>query len=90
MSVFNKIFIGFIKFYRTVLSPLFGPNCRYAPTCSEYTVQAIEKFGVVKGLWLGGRRICSCHPWGGHGYHPVPEKFHWYKRKTCCRKQDNK
>ena len=51
--------------------------CRYEPTCSMYTYQAIEKFGIIKGIYLGTKRILRCHPWGGSGYDPVPEEFKW-------------
>jgi putative membrane protein insertion efficiency factor len=61
-----------IRFYRYVISPLLGSRCRYTPTCSEYAIEAIERFGAVKGGWLAGKRILSCHPWGKHGYDPVP------------------
>jgi putative membrane protein insertion efficiency factor len=49
-----------------------GHHCRYSPTCSEYAVEAIERFGVFKGSWLAGKRLFSCHPWGKSGYDPVP------------------
>jgi putative membrane protein insertion efficiency factor len=74
MSIIKKIFILPIKFYQFAISPLLGPSCRYEPTCSHYMVQAIEEWGVIKGLWLGIKRILSCHPWGGHGHDPVPKK----------------
>lgn len=61
-----------ILFYRGAISPLKPPTCRYNPTCSEYTIQALRKYGPFKGLWLGLKRILRCHPWGGHGYDPVP------------------
>lgn len=64
--------MGLIWFYRLFISPLLGPNCRYAPTCSAYAIEAIEKHGAIKGAWLGIRRILRCHPWGGSGYDPVP------------------
>ncbi len=94
MRLARFLFILPIRVYQKFVSPVLGGNCRYLPTCSAYTIDAIEKFGVIKGLWLGARRIGSCHPWGGHGYQPVPEKFswgkfYWYKGKTCCRKHDN-
>ena len=61
-----------IKFYQILISPLLGPRCRYHPTCSNYAVQAIEKHGAFKGVWLAFKRIISCHPWGGSGHDPVP------------------
>lgn len=70
----KKIFIGLIKFYQSAISPHLGQRCRYAPTCSAYTAQAIEEWGVWKGIWLGLKRISRCHPWGSHGYDPVPKR----------------
>lgn len=61
-----------IQFYRKFISPLTPPSCRYTPTCSEYAVEALRKYGPFKGGWLALRRLLSCHPWGGHGYDPVP------------------
>lgn len=61
-----------IHSYRYLISPLLGTNCRYAPSCSEYAVTALERHGVVKGGWLAVRRIARCHPFGGHGHDPVP------------------
>ncbi|MEX0286796.1 MAG: membrane protein insertion efficiency factor YidD [Paracoccaceae bacterium] len=63
-----------VRFYRLVLSPLLGQNCRYQPTCSAYALEALEKHGAVSGGWLAIRRISRCHPWGGTGYDPVPER----------------
>ena len=65
-------FILLIKFYQYVISPAIGPKCRYTPTCSHYALEAINKYGVIKGIWLGLKRISRCHPWGGHGHDPVP------------------
>ena len=65
-------FIGAIRFYQCCISPLTPPACRFTPTCSQYTLEAIRKYGVVKGGWLGVKRIARCHPWGGSGYDPVP------------------
>ncbi|MDR2953516.1 MAG: membrane protein insertion efficiency factor YidD [Prevotella sp.] len=61
-----------IYFYKGAISPMLPPSCRYTPTCSEYAIQAIKKYGPFKGFWLGLKRILRCHPWGGHGYDPVP------------------
>lgn len=62
-----------IKVYQRLISPLFPSTCRYQPTCSHYTVEALQKHGFFKGGWLAIKRILSCHPWGGSGYDPVPE-----------------
>lgn len=61
-----------IWFYRACISPIKPPSCRFVPTCSEYALQAIRKYGPFKGFWLAVKRILRCHPWGGHGYDPVP------------------
>ena len=68
-----RLFQIIIKFYSWVISPLLGSNCRYSPTCSEYSYIAFERFGVCKGCALTVKRLCRCHPWGGSGYDPVPE-----------------
>ncbi len=65
-------FIILIKIYQLLISPLFPSSCRYTPTCSHYTVEALHKYGLFKGGWLGIKRISRCHPWGGSGYDPVP------------------
>ncbi|EDM44823.1 hypothetical protein SCB49_01844 [unidentified eubacterium SCB49] len=67
-------FIFLIRVYQHVLSPLIPPTCRYTPTCSHYTVEALQTHGLIKGGWLGIKRIASCNPWGGHGHDPVPPK----------------
>ncbi|GIK59797.1 MAG: membrane protein insertion efficiency factor YidD [Ignavibacteriota bacterium] len=76
---FKKIFeflaiplIIVIKIYQLIISPLFPPSCRFTPTCSHYTIEALRKYGIIKGSWLGFKRIIKCHPWGGSGYDPVP------------------
>lgn len=68
--------IGAIRVYQWTLSPLIGPACRYMPSCSEYAAEAIRTHGALRGGWLGARRLCRCHPWGGHGYDPVPPAAH--------------
>jgi putative membrane protein insertion efficiency factor len=70
----KKLFILPIRLYQRYLSPLLGQNCRFDPTCSHFAVEAIEEWGVIKGIWMGARRIAKCHPWGGFGYDPVPKK----------------
>lgn len=61
-----------IRLYQVTLSPFIGKSCRYTPTCSNYGIEAIEKYGFFKGGWLTIKRILSCNPWGGSGYDPVP------------------
>ena len=65
-------FIALIKIYQWIISPWLGPKCRYTPTCSHYALEAFKKYGVFKGFWLSVKRISRCHPWGGHGFDPVP------------------
>jgi len=65
-------FILLVKFYQIIISPLFPSSCRYSPTCSHYTIDALKKYGLFKGGWFGIKRISRCHPWGGHGHDPVP------------------
>ena len=71
----KKIFIGLIRGYQRFISPLFPPSCRYYPTCSNYSVQAIQKHGAIKGSIMGTSRILRCHPFVKGGYDPVPEQF---------------
>ncbi|GAF05381.1 membrane protein insertion efficiency factor YidD [Saccharicrinis fermentans] len=61
-----------IKIYQWTISPLLGASCRYTPTCSAYSIQALKKHGPIKGSYLAIKRILSCNPWGGHGHDPVP------------------
>jgi len=70
--VVSRLFILMIRFYQLSISPILGQNCRYDPTCSQYSIEAINKYGPFKGGWIGLKRILSCHPWGGHGHDPVP------------------
>lgn len=63
-----------VRAYRLILSPWVGFNCRYQPTCSAYALEALEKHGALRGAWLAARRIGRCHPLGGHGYDPVPDR----------------
>ncbi|MCC7233290.1 MAG: membrane protein insertion efficiency factor YidD [Bacteroidia bacterium] len=70
--ILGKIFILLIRFYQVTLSPLLRQSCRFHPTCSEYGMEAIRKYGPFRGGWLTLKRLSRCHPWGGHGYDPVP------------------
>ena len=68
----EKVLIAPIHVYRYAISPLLPATCRYTPTCSQYAIEAIKKHGPLKGSLLAAKRIGRCHPWGGHGYDPVP------------------
>ncbi len=74
MKYLRKIYIFPIKVYQWTISPLLGQTCRFEPSCSHYAVEAVEEWGIFKGTWLGLKRIFRCHPWGGHGFDPVPKK----------------
>jgi putative membrane protein insertion efficiency factor len=63
---------GLVGLYRSAVSPLIGANCRFEPTCSEYAEEALRRYGLFRGGWLTLKRLARCHPWGGHGYDPVP------------------
>ncbi|HEY9896540.1 MAG TPA: membrane protein insertion efficiency factor YidD [Candidatus Sericytochromatia bacterium] len=66
------LLMGVIRGYRAFLSPLFPPSCRFQPTCSQYALEAVDRFGVLQGSWLTAKRICRCHPFHPGGYDPVP------------------
>jgi putative membrane protein insertion efficiency factor len=68
----RRLAVGAIGLYQRTVSPLLGPACRYEPSCSEYTREAIEKYGIARGSWMGMRRISRCHPFHAGGYDPVP------------------
>ena len=72
--ILKKIFIFPVRLYQLVISPILPQTCRHTPTCSQYTIEAIETHGAIKGTWLGLRRLSRCHPWGTHGYDPVPPR----------------
>lgn len=82
-TFFNKLYSFFkkalfwllwflVRFYQVCISPLFPASCRYTPTCSQYAIEALKKYGPFKGGWLTVKRLLRCHPWGGSGYDPVP------------------
>ena len=79
MQIIKFILIKIIKFYKLFISPYIGNNCRYMPTCSEYSIDALKKFGLLKGLYMSFKRILSCHPikflGGGEGFDPVDKKI---------------
>jgi putative membrane protein insertion efficiency factor len=71
-KLLQNIFLLPVYFYQKVISPMFPPSCRFVPTCSQYMVEAVKKYGILKGSWLGVKRILRCNPWGGKGFDPVP------------------
>ena len=75
MNFLTYILIKLIKGYKFLISPLLGNSCRYFPTCSEYSIEALNEFGLVKGIYLSLRRIISCHPWGKGGFDPIKKEM---------------
>ena len=75
----NKIvtfpFVLLIRGYQLIVSPLLGSNCRFMPTCSEYALESLKEYGLIKGTFLTIKRIGKCHPWGSNGYDPIPTKM---------------
>jgi putative membrane protein insertion efficiency factor len=72
MTFYERVIRTGHRAYKLTLSPWIGRQCRYLPTCSDYAAEALIEHGPVRGGWLAARRLCSCHPWGGSGYDPVP------------------
>lgn len=73
MTFASRACITLIRGYQRFISPLLGKNCRFYPTCSQYTLEAVERFGFIRGAWLGARRIVRCGPWHPGGFDPVPD-----------------
>lgn len=80
-SLLAKLLLVIFAFYRYAISPLLPSRCRYYPTCSGYAIEAVEKYGAFTGGNLAIKRILRCHPWGDHGYDPVPENLN-----SCCQR----
>ena len=74
MNIAQKLLVGLIRVYQVALSPYFGSQCRFTPTCSEYAKEAVKQHGALKGSWLAVRRIGRCHPYHPGGHDPVPPK----------------
>lgn len=74
MNLVRRIWVAPIRLYRRYLSPFKPPCCRYTPTCSQYALEAIERFGILRGSWLAVRRVARCHPFAGYGHDPVPNR----------------
>ena len=75
MNIFTYVLIQLIKCYKFLISPLLGQSCRYLPTCSEYSIDALKTYGFLKGLFFSVKRILSCHPWGRGGFDPVKKEM---------------
>tara|TARA_B100000497_G_C7316276_1_gene211856 strand:+ start:267 stop:506 length:240 start_codon:yes stop_codon:yes gene_type:complete len=75
MNIFTYLLIKIIKIYKFLISPLLGNSCRYLPTCSEYSIEALQTYGFFKGVFLSIKRILSCHPWGSGGFDPVKKEM---------------
>jgi hypothetical protein len=69
----KRLFLDLLRFYQRFISPAFPPSCRFTPSCSQYTYEAVDRFGIVKGGWLGVKRLVRCNPLNPGGYDPVPE-----------------
>ena len=75
MKLANNSILLLIKIYKYTISPLLGSNCRYFPTCSDYSIESLKTYGLFKGLYLSLKRILSCHPWGSGGFDPVKKEM---------------
>lgn len=81
--IFVQLLLLPVYFYRRSISPLIPPSCRHIPTCSQYAIDAVKIHGPLKGFLLGTNRILHCHPWGTHGYDPVPPKKEKIKKQKA-------
>jgi len=69
----STVLVMVLRLYKYCVSPLLGPRCRHLPSCSDYAAEAVARYGAARGGWLALRRVGRCHPWGSHGYDPVPD-----------------
>jgi uncharacterized protein len=74
-TLLARALLAAVRGYQVLLSPLFGGSCRYVPSCSQYTAEALRRHGAVSGAWLGLRRVARCHPFGASGFDPVPDRW---------------
>ncbi len=84
LNLERRVVIGIVRFYQKFISPLSGPSCRHIPTCSSYSIEAVQKHGIWRGLWLALKRITRCHPGGTSGYDPVPPPVEKHKNHDVC------
>lgn len=82
MNLTQRLLCRLIRLYQLTLSAWVGRECRYLPTCSQYAMEAVERHGALRGSWIAAGRILRCHPFGGRGYDPVPDRFSW--RCVCA------
>ena len=75
MKLTAKLFRILIRGYQLLITPILPGSCRYHPTCSQYALDSVDRFGAVRGSWLTLKRLLRCHPWGAHGYDPVPDRL---------------
>ena len=90
MTFYESVIRTGHRTYKLTLSPWIGRNCRYLPTCSDYAAEALIRHGPLRGSLMAARRFCSCHPWGGSGYDPVPHAPEWGAPKGAERKTDDR
>ncbi len=85
----KRVLIAAVRWYQRHISAHTNPTCRFTPTCSQYAIEALERFGAVRGGLLAFWRILRCNPFGGHGYDPVPDKFTFKKQAVAVRMDDD-
>jgi putative membrane protein insertion efficiency factor len=80
----NRLFVWLLRGYQLLVSPMFGPTCRFYPTCSNYAIEAVRTHGAARGAWLAMRRVCRCHPWHDGGVDLVPPRAQQHPSSTAC------